>query len=158
MSTKKIINIRLSTSICPRPKTYFTCTSPHVSVYLQETFKNMRKLSIVLLLISISFMTMKANNLSEHKSKYLVLKRWDYPQRALVPIPIEATQDENSIEVRFLEDIDDQVTFQVKDQLGNIIFQDVIASFLLSLRRLFLTESTVIFNNFASVLVSNPYM
>ena len=71
-------------------------------------------------------MTMKANNLSEHKSKYLVLKRWDYPQRALVPIPIEATQDENSIEVRFLEDIDDQVTFQVKDQLGNIIFQDVI--------------------------------
>lgn len=41
-------------------------------------------------------------------------------------IPIEATQDENSIEVRFLEDIDDQVTFQVKDQLGNIIFQDVI--------------------------------
>lgn len=86
----------------------------------------MRKLSIVLLLISISFMTMKANNLSEHKSKYLVLKRWDYPQRALVPIPIEATQDENSIEVRFLEDIDDQVTYQVKDQLGNIIFQDVI--------------------------------
>lgn len=71
-------------------------------------------------------MTMKANNLSEHKSKYLVLKRWDYPQRALVPIPIEAIQDENSIEVRFLEDIDDQVTFQVKDQLGNIIFQDVI--------------------------------
>lgn len=86
----------------------------------------MRKLSIVLLLISISFMTMKANNLSEHKSKYLVLKRWDYPQRALVPIPIEATQDENSIEVRFLEDIDDQVTFQVKDQQGNIIFQDVL--------------------------------
>lgn len=43
-------------------------------------------------------------------------------------IPIEATQDENSIEVRFLEDIDDQVTFQVKDQLGNIIFQDDINS------------------------------
>lgn len=86
----------------------------------------MRKLSIVLLLISISFMTMKANNLSEHKSKYLVLKRWDYPQRALVPIPIEAIQDENSIEVRFLENVDNQVTFQVKDQQGNIIFQDVL--------------------------------
>lgn len=86
----------------------------------------MRKLSIVLLLISISFMAMKANNLSEHKSKYLVLKRWDYPQRALVPIPIEAIQDENSIEVRFLENVDNQVTFQVKDQQGNIIFQDVL--------------------------------
>lgn len=86
----------------------------------------MRKLSITLLLISISFMTMKANNLSEHKSKYLVLKRWDYPQRALVPIPIEAIQDENSIEVRFLENVDNQVTFQVKDQQGNIIFQDVL--------------------------------
>ena len=86
----------------------------------------MRKLSIVLLLISISFMTMKANNLSEHKSKYLVLKRWDYPQRALVPIPMEAIQDENSIEVRFLENVDNQVTFQVKDQQGNIIFQDVL--------------------------------
>lgn len=71
-------------------------------------------------------MTMKANNLSEHKSKYLVLKRWDYPQRALVPIPIEAIQDENSIEVRFLENVDNQVTFQVKDQQGNIIFQDVL--------------------------------
>ena len=86
----------------------------------------MRKLSIVLLLISISFMPMKANNLSEHKSKYLVLKRWDYPQRALVPIPIEAILDENSIEIRFLENIDDQVTLQVKDQQGNIMFQDVI--------------------------------
>lgn len=71
-------------------------------------------------------MTMKANNLSEHKSKYLVLKRWDYPQRALVPIPIEAIQKENSIEIRFLENIDNQVTFQVKDQQGNIMFQDVI--------------------------------
>lgn len=86
----------------------------------------MKKLSIVLLLISISFMTMKANNLSEHKSKYLVLKRWDYPQRALVPIPIEAIQEENSIEIRFLENINNQVTFQVKDQQGNIMFQDVI--------------------------------
>ena len=32
----------------------------------------MRKLSIVLLLISISFMTMEANNLSERRTKHLV--------------------------------------------------------------------------------------
>ena len=34
-----------------------------------KTIKDMRKLSIALLLISISFMTMKANNLSEYRSK-----------------------------------------------------------------------------------------
>lgn len=86
----------------------------------------MRKLSIVLLLISISFMTMEANNLSERRTKHLVFERWHYQKRALVPIPIEAILDENSIEIRFLENIDNQVTFQVKDQQGNIMFQDVI--------------------------------
>ena len=86
----------------------------------------MRKLSIVLLLISISFMTMEANNLSERRTKHLVFERWQYQKRALVPIPIEAILDENSIEIRFLENIDNQVTLQVKDQQGNIMFQDVI--------------------------------
>lgn len=70
----------------------------------------MRKLSIVLLLISISFMTMEANNLSERRTKHLVFERWHYQKRALVPIPIEAILDENSIEIRFLENIDNQVT------------------------------------------------
>ena len=86
----------------------------------------MRKLSIVLLLSSISFMTMEANNLSERRTKHLVFERWHYQKRALVPIPIEAILDENSIEIRFLENIDNQVTLQVKDQQGNIMFQDVI--------------------------------
>jgi len=86
----------------------------------------MRKLSIVLLLISISFMTMEANNLSERRTKHLVFERWHYQKRALVSIPIEAILDENSIEIRFLENIDNQVTLQVKDQQGNIMFQDVI--------------------------------
>ena len=86
----------------------------------------MRKLSIVLLLISISFMTMEANNLSERRTKHLVFERWHYQKRALVPIHIEAILDENSIEIRFLENIDNQVTLQVKDQQGNIMFQDVI--------------------------------
>ena len=44
----------------------------------------------------------------------------------MIPIPIEAILDENSIEIRFLENIDNQVTLQVKDQQGNIMFQDVI--------------------------------
>lgn len=88
----------------------------------------MRKLSIVLLLISISFMTMEANNLSERRTKHLVFERWHYQKRTLVPISIEAILDENSIEIRFLENIDDQVTLQVKDQQGNIMFQDVIVT------------------------------
>ncbi len=48
-------------------------------------------------------MTMKANSLSEHRSKCIVLKRWDYPQRTPISIPLEAILDENSIKVRFLD-------------------------------------------------------
>ena len=73
----------------------------------------MRKLSILLLLIGIPFMIIEANNLSTQRTKII---RWHKCQKTPNSIPIEATQDENSIEVRFLEDIDDQVTFEVKDQ------------------------------------------
>lgn len=84
----------------------------------------MRKLSILLLLIGIPFMIIEANNLSTQRTKIL---RWHKCQKTPNSIPIEAILDENSIEIRFLENIDDQVTFQVKDQQGNIMFQDVIA-------------------------------
>lgn len=83
----------------------------------------MRKLSILLLLIGIPFMIIEANNLSTQRTKII---RWHKCQKTPNSIPIEATQDENSIEVRFLENVDNQVTFQVKDQQGNIIFQDVL--------------------------------
>lgn len=86
----------------------------------------MKKLSIVLLLIGISFMTIEANNLSEHRTKRLVLERWIHAQRTPVSIPIEAILDENSIEVHFLQKVDNQVIFQVKDQQGNIIYQDMV--------------------------------
>ena len=76
----------------------------------------MRKLSILLLLIGIPFMIIEANNLSTQRTKII---RWHKCQKTPNSIPIEATQDENSIEVRFLEDIDDQVTFQrVKDNVN----------------------------------------
>lgn len=88
----------------------------------------MKKLSIVLLLIGISFMTIEANNLSERRTKRLVLERWIHAQRTPVSIPIEAILDENSIEVRFLHKVDNQVIFQVKDQQGNIMFQDMVIS------------------------------
>lgn len=89
----------------------------------------MRKLSIVLLLVGISFMMMKANTQSEYRAKRLVIKRWLHTQRTIVPIPIEAILEENSIKVRFLENINKQVIFQVKDLQGNIMYQDVAATF-----------------------------
>ena len=83
----------------------------------------MRKLSILLLLIGLPFMIIKANSLSTQRTKII---RWHKCQKTPNSIPIEAIQDEHSIEVLFLENIDGQVTFQVKDQQGNIIFQDVL--------------------------------
>lgn len=83
----------------------------------------MRKLSILLLLIGLPFMIIEANSLSTQRTKII---RWHKCQKTPNSIPIEAIQDEHSIEVLFLENIDGQVTFQVKDQQGNIIFQDVL--------------------------------
>lgn len=81
----------------------------------------MKKLSIVLLLIGISFMTIEANNLSERRTKRLVLERWIHAQRTPVSIPIEAILDENSIEVRFLHKVDNQVIFQVIEENMTLI-------------------------------------
>ena len=85
----------------------------------------MRKLSMLLLLIGIPFMIMDANNLSTHRNKII---RWHQHKEVSVSIPIEAILDENSIEVRFLQKVDNQVIFQVKDQQGNIMFQDVVVT------------------------------
>ncbi len=85
----------------------------------------MRKLSILLLLIGIPFMIIEANNLSTQRTKII---RWHKYQKIPISIPIEAILDENSIEIRFLENIGDQVILQVKDQQGNIMFQDVIVT------------------------------
>jgi len=92
---------------------------------LQKTIKDMRKLSILLLLIGIPFMIIEANNLSTQRTKII---RWHKYQKIPISIPIEAILDENSIEIRFLENIDYQVILQVKDQQGNIMFQDVIVT------------------------------
>lgn len=78
---------------------------------------------MLLLLIGIPFMIMDANNLSTRRNKII---RWHQHRGVSVSIPIEAILDENSIEVRFLQKVDNQVIFQVKDQQGNIMFQDVV--------------------------------
>lgn len=85
----------------------------------------MRKLSITLLLIALSFMTMEANILSSHRGKYIQLKIWDHLKKDIVFIPIEAVQEGGNIEVQFFEKSSEPVTFQVKDKDGNIVFQDM---------------------------------
>ncbi len=86
----------------------------------------MRKLSITLLLIGISFMTMEANNYStDHKTR-IYFKKWNERQKTVIFLPIEATIEENYIEVQFFEKLNEPVTFQVKDKNGNIVFQDAV--------------------------------
>ncbi|EOR98207.1 hypothetical protein C799_03851 [Bacteroides thetaiotaomicron dnLKV9] len=86
----------------------------------------MRKLSITLLLIGISFMTMEANNYStDHKTR-IYFKKWNERQKTVIFLPIEATIEENYIEVQFFEKSNEPATFQVKDKNGNIVFQDVV--------------------------------
>lgn len=85
----------------------------------------MRKLSITLLLIVLSFMTMEANCLSSHRGKYIQLKTWDHLKKDIVFIPIEAVLEGNNIEVQFFEKPNEPVTFQVKGKNGNIVFQDM---------------------------------
>ena len=63
----------------------------------------MRKLSITLLLIALSFMTMEANCLSSHRGKYIQLKIWEHLKKDIAFIPIEATLEGNNIEVQLCE-------------------------------------------------------
>lgn len=86
----------------------------------------MRKLSITLLLIGISFMTMEANNYStDHKTR-IYFKKWNERQKTVIFLPIEATIEENYVEVQFFEKLNEPVTFQVKDKNRNIVFQDMV--------------------------------
>lgn len=86
----------------------------------------MRKLSITLLLIGISFMTMEANNYSTDHKTSIYFKKWDDRQKSVIFLPIEATIEENNIKVQFFEKSSEPVTFQIKDEHGNIVFQDMV--------------------------------
>lgn len=88
----------------------------------------MKRLNILLLLLGFSFAAMGANSLSKPVSKHIILRKWQPQHRTVVPIPIEVVHEENSIEVRFLENVNDHVIFQIKDLQGNIIYQDVAAA------------------------------
>lgn len=71
-------------------------------------------------------MTMEANNYStDHKTR-IYFKKWNERQKTVIFLPIEATIEENNIEVQFFEKSNEPATFLVKDKNGNIVFQDVV--------------------------------
>lgn len=62
----------------------------------------MRKLSFTLLFIAISFMAMEGQNTLKFQGK-IDLRHWMYQQKSVVPVPIEATLEDNYIEVQFFK-------------------------------------------------------
>lgn len=85
----------------------------------------MRKLSITLVLIAISFMTIEANISRHEGGRRIEFKRWKHKQKTQIPTPIEATVENSNIEVQFFVSQDYPVTIQVKDSQGNIVFQEI---------------------------------
>lgn len=86
----------------------------------------MRKLSITLLLVASTFMALSGSTLSTQKTKCITIKKWAHQQRSIAFIPISATVNDNEIEVQFLQTRNHQVTFQIKDKHGIIVFQDML--------------------------------
>lgn len=69
-------------------------------------------------------MAMGGQNTLKFQGK-IDLRHWMYQQKSVVPVPIEATLEDNYIEVQFFKSQDSPVTFQIKDKQGNVIFQDI---------------------------------
>lgn len=85
----------------------------------------MKKLSLILMLMTLSFITTEANVTSNRYPKAIELEVWDYAVRSIMPNPIECYLIDNYIEVRFIEHPETPVTFQIKDIHGNIVYQDM---------------------------------
>ena len=89
----------------------------------------MKKLSLILILMLLSFFTIEANvtsaNHSSQDSRSIYLEKWDRAERSVVPNPIECYLMDNHIEVRFIEHPEVPVTLQIKDIYGNIVYQDM---------------------------------
>lgn len=90
----------------------------------------MKKLSLILMLMLLSFFTMEANVTSTNSSRRyphaIELESWDKSARSVVPNPIECYLKDNDIEIRFIEHPEMPVMLQVKDCYGNIVYQDTV--------------------------------
>lgn len=89
----------------------------------------MKKLSLILMLMLLSFFTMEANVTSANSSRryphVIDLESWDKSARSIVPNPIECYLKGNDIEIRFIEHPETPVTLQIKDARGNTVYQDM---------------------------------
>ena len=89
----------------------------------------MKKLSLILMLMLLSFFTMEANVTSTNSSRRyphaIELESWDKSARSVVPNPIECYLKDNDIEIRFIEHPETPVTLQIKDARGNTVYQDM---------------------------------
>lgn len=92
----------------------------------------MKKLSLILMLMTLSFITIEANatsvtstNNSNQYIKAIDLEVWDYAVKSLVPNPIECYLLDNYIKVCFISHPEKPVTLQIKDLHDNIVYQDM---------------------------------
>lgn len=89
----------------------------------------MKKLSLILMLMLLSFFTIEANVTSTNSSRRyphaIELESWDKSARSVVPNPIECYLKGNDIEIRFIEHPETLVTLQIKDARGNTVYQDM---------------------------------
>ena len=89
----------------------------------------MKKLSLILMLMLLSFFTMEANVTSTNSSRRyphaIELESWDKSARSVVPNPIECYLKGNDIEIRFIEHPETPVTLQIKDVHGNTVYKDM---------------------------------
>lgn len=89
----------------------------------------MKKLSLILMLMGLSFITTEANvtstNSSNQYAKAIELEIWDYAVKSIISNPIECYLIDRYIEVRFIEHPETPVTLQIKDARGNTVYQDM---------------------------------
>lgn len=87
----------------------------------------MKKLVFALLLIAVSFNVMNAAILSSSRIQFTNSKIWDTTTRSVSFIPIDASVEDNRyIKVEFRDDESQSSTFQIKDNLGNIIYHETV--------------------------------
>ncbi len=89
----------------------------------------MEKLILILILMLLSFFTIEANvastNSHSQSSRSIYLEKWDRAEKSVVPNPIECYLMDNCIKVCFIGHPETQVTLQIKDTYGNIVYQNM---------------------------------
>lgn len=87
----------------------------------------MKKLVFALFFIAVSFNTIDAAILSRTKISLVKSGNWSKVTKSIFLIPIDASVEDNRyIKVEFRDDESQSSTFQIKDNLGNIIYHETV--------------------------------